>query len=109
MNEIISRRLLGGEGRGDFLIQFVVLQKLRHYTREAFRFPRWCETRSDDASLTNQEIRELPFYAVAQQSTLLLLKPNVEGVGVLAVDLDLCEQRESYTIGCVAEGSDLRV
>ena len=90
-------------------IQFVVLQKLRHFTRKAFRFPRWRKTRSHGASPINQELREVPFYTVAQQPTLLLLKPNVEGVGVLAVDLDLGEQRESYPIGSVAEGSDLRV
>jgi hypothetical protein len=69
----------------------------------------WREARSHDASLINQELREVPFYAVAQQPALLLLKPNVERVGVLAVDLDLGKQRESYTIGSVSEGSDLRV
>jgi len=34
---------------------------------------------------------------------------QTEGVGVLAVDLDLGEQWESYAIGRVAEGSNLRV
>ena len=83
------------------------LQQPRHVTRKAFRVRHWREARSHDASLINQELREVPFYAVAQQPALLLLKPNVEGVGVLAVDLDLGEQRESYPIGSVAEDSDL--
>jgi hypothetical protein len=74
-----------------------------------FRRRHWCETRSHDASLINQELREIPFYTVAQQPALLLPKPNVEGVGVLAVDFNLGEQWESYAIGSFAEGSNLRV
>jgi hypothetical protein len=67
MNEIISRRSLGGERRGNFLLQFVVLQKLRHFTRKAFRFPRWRKTRSHGASPINQELREVPFYSAARR------------------------------------------
>src|SRR6516162_3147189 len=85
------------------------LQQPRHFTQKAFRLRHWREARSHDASLINQELREVPFYAVAQQPALLLPKPNVEGVGVLAVDVDLGEQWESYAIGSVAEGSNLRV
>ena len=84
-------------------------QTLGHFTHKAFRRRHWCETRSHDPSLINQELREIPFYTVAQQPALLLPKPNVEGVGVLAVDFDLGEQWESYAIGSFAEGSDLRV
>jgi hypothetical protein len=65
------------------------LQQPRHFTHKAFRLRHWREARSHDASLVNQELREVPFYAVAQQPALLLPKPNVEGVGVLAVDLDV--------------------
>jgi hypothetical protein len=85
------------------------LQQPSHFTHKAFRLRRWREARSHDASLVNQELREIPFYAVAQQAAHLLPKPNVEGMGVLAVDLDLGEQWESYAIGSVAEGSNLRV
>ena len=85
------------------------LQKLFHFTRKAFRFCRWRETRSHDASPINQELREVPFYTVAEQPALLLFEPNVKWVGVLAVDLDLGKQRKSYTIRIVAEVSDLGV
>ena len=85
------------------------LQQPRHFTHKAFWLRHWREAPSHDASLINQELREVPFYAVAQQPALLLPKPNVEGVGVLAVDFDLGEQWESYAIGSVAEGSNLRV
>ena len=85
------------------------LQKLFHFTRKAFRFCRWRETRSHDASPINQELREVPFYTVAQQPALLLFEPNVKGVGVLAIDLDLGKQRKSYTIRLVAEVGDLGV
>ncbi len=85
------------------------LQELFHFTRKAFRFCRWRKTRSHGASPINQELREVPFYAVAQQAALLLPKPNVKRVGVLAVDLDLGKQRKSYTIRIVAEVSDLGV
>ena len=85
------------------------LQKLFHFTRKAFRFCRWRETRSHDASPINQELREVPFYTVAELPALLLFEPNVKWVGVLAVDLDLGKQRKSYTIRTVAEVSDLGV
>ena len=85
------------------------LQQLRHVTHKTLRLRNWREARSHDASPINQELREVPFYAVAQQPALLLPKPNVERVGVLAVDLDLGEQWESYAIGSVAEGGNLRV
>jgi hypothetical protein len=85
------------------------LQELFHFTRKAFRFCRWRETRSYDASPINQELREVPFYTLAQQPALLLFEPNVKGVGVLAIDLDLGKQRKSYTIRFVTEVSDLGV
>ena len=85
------------------------LQKLGHVTSDALRLRYWREARSHGASPINQELGEIPFYAVAQQPALLLLKPNIEGVGVLAVDLDLGEQRKSYTIGIFTERRDLRV
>ena len=56
------------------------LQQVRHFTHKAFRLRHWREARSHDASLINQELREVPFYAVAQQPALLPPKPNVEGV-----------------------------
>ena len=74
------------------------LQKFFHFTRKAFWFCWWRETRSHDASPINQEFREVPFYTVAEQTALLLCEPNVKGVGTLAVDLDLGKQRKSYTI-----------
>jgi len=85
------------------------LQELFHFTRKAFRFCRWRETRSHYPSPINQELREVPFYTLAQQPALLLFEPNVKGVGVLAIDLDLGKQRKSYTIRFVTEVSDLGV
>ena len=61
------------------------------------------------ASPINQELRKVPFYTLAQQPALLLFEPNVKGVGVLAIDLDLGKQRKSYTIRFVTEVSDLGV
>ena len=86
------------------------LQQPRHFTRKAFRLRHRREARSHDANLINQELREVPFYAVAQQAALLLPKPNVEGVGVLAVDLDLGERMgrqgfQSRGAGTVRRGS----
>jgi hypothetical protein len=40
------------------------LQQPRHFTHKAFRLRHWREARSHDASLINQELREVPFYAV---------------------------------------------
>jgi hypothetical protein len=75
------------------------LQQLRHFTHKAFRLRHWCEARSHDASLINQELREVPFYAVAQQPALLLPKPNVEGVGVLACLLSPKDLQSGYCFG----------
>src|SRR5450631_1474005 len=85
------------------------LQQTHHVASDAFRRRRGCEAGSHSASPVNQEFRKVPFYAVAQLPALLLPEPDIERVGVVAIDLDLGKQRKGYTVGTVAEGRDLRV
>src|SRR5262249_27202007 len=104
----------GGRGEGDDQPRqgeslATASQEARHVACELFRGRRGREPGSDGARPINQEFREIPLYAIAQQPALLLLEPDIEWVGVAAVDLDLGEQRKRDPIGALAECRDLRI
>src|SRR6516225_12330967 len=84
-------------------------QEARHVACELFRGRHGREPGSDGARPINQEFREIPLYTLAQQPALLPLEPDIEWVGVAAVDLDLGEQRKRDPIVALAECRDLRI
>lgn len=58
--------------------------------------------------LVNQELLKVPLDASeAQQTGLLLLEVDVDGVGVVTVDVDLLENGEGDAVVELAEGGDL--
>jgi hypothetical protein len=63
----------------------------------------------DDVTvLINQELLKVPLdSSEAQQTSLLLLQVDVDGVGVVAVDVDLLKNGESDAVVQLTEGGDL--
>jgi hypothetical protein len=102
-------RRLGNVGCVHERIILYWLQQLHHVACQAFGFGGGRKPLLHDTNPINQKFCKVPLYAVAQQPALLLLKPDIEWVGVLAVDLDLGKQRERNAVGAVAECGDLRV
>src|ERR1022692_912129 len=80
-------------------------------SRSAARWPsrrcRRSETLDDVAFLVHQELREVPLDAIAQQATLFALQKLEDRMRVVAVDLDLREQRKVHAVIDLAEGLDL--
>jgi hypothetical protein len=86
-------QVTGGRGEGDDQPRggeslATASQEAHHVACELFRGRRGREPRSGGARPINQKFREIPLYAVAQEPALLLLEPDIEWVGVVAVDLD---------------------
>src|ERR1019366_908664 len=65
------------------------------------------ETLYDVALLVHQELGEVPLDAIAQQATLFALQKLEDRMRVVAVDLDLREQRKVHAVIDLAGGLDL--
>src|ERR1019366_6241180 len=67
------------------------------------------ETLYDISLLVHQELGEVPLDAIAQQAALFALQELEDRMRVVAIDLDLREQREVHAVIELTEGLDLVV